>query len=106
MATEQQTFAYMTLWMKGKMSAMLDEFDESERTGIAASGSFAIKVDDIEKFAEYLMSLPEQNGYVRCDAAIFFAKEDKPGDLSGSIKTQYKKPETTDESPAARRRLS
>lgn len=86
-------FAFLTLWTKNKLQAMFNEFDRQE--GIAASGSMSIRVADIDAFAEYLHSLTPNGDYVRTDVALFFADEDKPGDLSGSISEVFKKEEGT-----------
>ena len=103
---KQRTFAYLTLWYKGQLKEIIDQFEPGQE-GIAASGGFNIKKENIDDFAEYLKSLPDTNGYVKCDAAIFFANEERPGDLSGSIKEAYVKP-ATEAQPAsgARRRLT
>lgn len=85
----KQALGYVTVWAKGKLAAMLEQFDTQE--GIAASGSLSIKTEDIDELCEYLKTLEPKNGYTRIDIALFFADSEKPGDFSGKLSQPYKK---------------
>ena len=87
----QQVFGYVTLWLKGNLAAMVDEFDPENRDGIAASGNISIKKENIPQLVEYLNNQEDRNGYVSLDMGIFFADADKVGDLRGTVKELYVK---------------
>ena len=89
--TEQhrQKFAFLTLWAKGQLLKMLGEFDPQE--GIALSGSMSLKKENIDAFVDYLKDLPDRNGYVQVDVAVFFGDAEKPGDFNGCVQEPYKK---------------
>lgn len=88
---QRQKFGFLTFWAKGKLQQMLGEFDPQE--GIALSGSFSLKKDNIAAFAAYLEALPDRNGYVQIDASVFFADPDKSFDFNGALQEPYKKAE-------------
>lgn len=102
---DRTTFGYTTFWLKGNLDAMVNEFDDENRDGIAASGNLSIKKDDLPALMEYLQNQPDKNGYVSLDLSLFFADEDKVGDLRGTVRDLYVKPEGSNTTTSRKRSL-
>jgi hypothetical protein len=85
----QETFGYISAWSKGTLGTLLEEYAIDK--GIMMSGKVKVKEEQAQQLIEYLSNPANYDQYgAVLDFALFY-DEDKPVNISGTIKTPYAK---------------
>jgi hypothetical protein len=97
----QETFGYISAWSKGTLGTLLEEYEIDN--GIMMSGKIKVKPDQGQQLIEYLSNPGNYDAYgAVLDFALFY-DEDKPVNISGSVKTPYVKESGTSTKSATSR---